>query len=205
MPRPARRYAGIAGLIGALASGAAVAHDLKPHQGAAPAPAAVTVRGLDTTLLDQDGRAVHLQRDVIGAKLVVVNFVYTSCTTVCPMASAMFAELQARLGDRVGRDVALISITVDPVRDTPARLRAHAQKFQAGPGWTWLTGTPVAVNDVLKGLGAYASDFTQHPLMVLVGDGATGGWTRLSGLPDPERVAEHVRRLDQQRTAHRGG
>lgn len=205
MPRSTRRYAGIACLIGALAGGAAMAHDMHQHQGAAPAPGAVTVRGLDTTLLDQDGRAVHLKRDVIGRKIVVVDFVYTSCTTVCPMASAMFADLQTRLGDRVGRDVELITITVDPVRDTPAQLKAHALKFQTGPGWTWLTGSPVAVNDVLKGMGAYAADFTQHPLMVLVGDGATGGWTRFSGLPDPQRLAEHVRRLDQQRSARSGG
>lgn len=196
-------------LLVALAAGAAgptLAHDMhQHHSAAAPAPGAVTVRGLDTTLLDQDGRTVHLGRDVIGRKIVVVDFVYTSCTTVCPLASAMFADLQAQLGDRLGSEVELVTITVDPVRDTPARLKAYAAKFQAKPGWTWLTGSPVAVNELLKGMGAYAADFTQHPLMTLVGDGASGQWTRFSGLPEPKRLAEHVRRLDQQRGGRSGG
>lgn len=184
----------------AMAGVPAAAHDMHQHA-ATPPPGAVTVRGLDTTLIDQDGRKVHLQRELIGRKIVVVDFVYTSCTTVCPLASAMFAELQSQLGDRLGSEVALVTITVDPVRDTPAQLKAYAAKFQAKPGWTWLTGSPVAVNDVLKGLGAYAADFTQHPLMTLVGDGATGQWTRFSGLPEPKRLAEHVRKLAQQRSA----
>ena len=199
------RRAGIALLLGTLLGGGAGAHDAGQHQGAAPAPGAVTLRGLDTTLLDQDGRAVHVGRDVIGKKIVVVGFVYTACTTVCPMTSAMLAELQARLGDRVGRDVQLVTVTVDPLRDTPARLKAYAAKFNAKAGWTWLSGSPVAVNDLLKGMGAYSADFTQHPQMVLVGDAASGHWTRFSGLPDPARLAEHVRRLDEQRIAAKGG
>lgn len=196
-------------LLAALTAGAAgpsLAHDMHQHPAAAAAaPGAVTVRGLDTTLLDQDGRAVHLKRDVIGRKIVVVDFVYTSCTTVCPLASAMFADLQAQLGDRLGSEVELVTITVDPVRDTPARLKSYAAKFQAKPGWTWLTGSPVAVNELLKGMGAYATDFTQHPLMTLVGDGRSGQWTRFSGLPEPKRLAEHLRRIDQQRSASSGG
>lgn len=208
MPLPDFTPIGLgAALAIAVACGPAAAHDMHQHQhpAATPAPGAVTVRGLDTTLIDQDGRRLHLQREVIGRKIVVVDFVYTSCTTVCPLASAMFAELQSQLGERLGSEVELVTITVDPVRDTPAQLKAYAAKFQAKPGWTWLTGSPVAVNDVLKGLGAYAADFTQHPLMTLVGDGATGQWTRFSGLPEPKRLAEHVRKIDQQRSARSGG
>lgn len=199
------RIGALAAFALAMAGVPAAAHDMHQHAAATPPPGAVTVRGLDTTLIDQDGRKVHLQRELIGRKIVVVDFVYTSCTTVCPLASAMFSELQSQLGDRLGSEVELVTITVDPVRDTPAQLKAYAAKFQAKPGWTWLTGSPVAVNDVLKGLGAYAADFTQHPLMTLVGDGATGQWTRFSGLPEPKRLAEHVRRLDQQRSLRSGG
>ena len=207
MHRPIRRRTALPRLLlavcAALASVAA-AHELHPQRDAAP-PGAVTVRGLDTTLIDQDGRALNLKREVIGSRIVVVDFVYTTCTTVCPLASAMFAELQAQLGERVGRDVVLVTLTVDPVRDTPQKLKAQAAKFGAGAGWRWLTGAPVAVGEVLKGLGAYTPDFTQHPQMVLVGDGRSGSWTRFSGLPDPKRLAEHVRRLDQQRSARAGG
>lgn len=186
--------------------GAAAAHEMHHHgQHDAPPPGAVKVRGLDTTLVDQDGRSVNVQRDVIGNRIVVVSFVYTSCTTVCPLVAAVFSDLQTRLGERVGKDVTLVTVTVDPLRDTPSQLKAYAARFQAGAGWRWLTGAPVAVNELLKGLGAYASDFTQHPQMVLVGDGATGRWTRFSGLPDGKRLAEHVRGLDATRTARAGG
>lgn len=185
--------------------GAAAAHELHQHVHDAPPPGAVKVRGLDTNLVDHDGRGVNLQRDVIGNRIVVVSFVYTSCTTVCPLVASVFSDLQMRLGERVGRDVMLVTITVDPLRDTPSQLKAYAGRFQAGPGWRWLTGAPVAVNELLKGLGAYAADFTQHPQMVLVGDGATGRWTRFSGLPDSKRLAEHVRGLDATRTARAGG
>ena len=192
-----------AGLL--AGTGSALAHDEHAmHSAAAQAavkPGSVTVRGLDTTLLDQDGRSVHLRRDVVGERIVVVNFVYTTCTTVCPVASAMFGELQQRLGEQLGREVALVTITVDPLRDTPARLKAYAAKFEARPGWTWLTGPSVAVNDVLKGMGAYAPDFTQHPLMVLIGDGKRGSWTRFAGTPDPQRLAAHVTQLLQARAA----
>lgn len=186
--------------------GAAAAHEMHQHgQHEAPPPGAVKVRGLDTNLVDHEGRSVNVQRDVVGDRIVVVSFVYTSCTTVCPLVASMFSDLQTRLGPRVGRDVTLVTITVDPLRDTPSQLKAYAGRFQAGPGWRWLTGAPVAVNELLKGLGAYAADFTQHPQMVLVGDGATGRWTRFSGLPDSKRLAEHVRALDATRTARAGG
>lgn len=186
--------------------GAAAAHELHQHgPHGAPPPGAVKVRGLDTNLVDHEGRGVNVQRDVIGDRIVVVSFVYTSCTTVCPLVASVFSDLQTRLGPRVGRDVTLVTITVDPLRDTPAQLKAYAGRFQAGPGWRWLTGAPVAVNELLKGLGAYAADFTQHPQMVLVGDGATGRWTRFSGLPDSKRLADHVRGLDATRTARAGG
>lgn len=191
-------------LCATLVGAAAAAHELHQHGHDAP-PGAVKVRGLDTNLVDHEGRGVNVQRDVIGDRIVVVSFVYTSCTTVCPLVASVFSDLQTRLGPRVGRDVVLVTITVDPLRDTPAQLKAYAGRFQAGPGWRWLTGAPVAVNELLKGLGAYAPDFTQHPQMVLVGDGATGRWTRFSGLPDSKRLAEHVRTLDATRTARAGG
>jgi protein SCO1/2 len=204
-----RRRSALRPLLLALCAafvGAAAGHDMHPHhEGSGPAPAAVNVRGLDTTLVDQDGRSVNLRRDLVDRRIVVVGFVYTDCTTVCPLVSAVFEDLQTQLGDRVGRDVMLVTVTVDPLRDTPSRLKSYAGRFQAGAGWRWLTGAPVAVNELLKGLGAYAPDFTQHPQMVLVGDGATGRWTRFWGLPEPKRLIEHVRGLDATRSAKAGG
>ena len=125
----------------------------------------------DVELVDQDGKPVRVRSLLQSGKPVVVSFVFTTCTTVCPMISTIVARVQDQLGDRAGRDVALVSITVDPGRDTPARLKAYATRHHAGPGWTWLTGGRGAVEQVLRGMGAYTPNFADHPPMVLVGDG----------------------------------
>lgn len=154
-------------------------------------PQAVELRDLE--LLDQDGKTRRFRQDVIGDRLVAINFVYTTCTTVCPMQTAIFSTLQERLRDRLGRDVALVSISIDPVTDIPPRLKAYADSHQVRPGWTWLTGDKARVDQVLLGLGAYAADITQHPAMVLVGDGRSGSWSRFYGFPQPEQI---LARLD---------
>lgn len=152
----------------------------------------------DATLLDQDGAKVRFRTDVIGDRIVVMDFVYTSCTTVCPVLSAVFARLQDRLGERLGRGVRLVSVSLDPARDTPARLKAFAGRYRAGAEWTWLTGKKDEIEPVLKGLGAYTPDFASHAPMVLVGDGRTGGWTRFNGFPDLDRI---VAKVDELRAA----
>ena len=163
------------------------AHDAHRHHQDAASSEAGTVKVFlsDGPLLDQAGRLVRLPKDVIGERIAVVNFVYTACTTVCPISSASLAQLQERLGAVVGSEVVLVSITVDPVRDTPQRLRDYAGRFGAREGWVWLTGAKRDVDAVLKGFGAYTSNFEDHPTMVLVGD-ARGGWTRFFGFPSVE-------------------
>jgi protein SCO1/2 len=160
---------------------------------------------LDRTLVDQDGRQVKFVSDVIGDKIVVMDFVYTSCTTVCPVLSAVFGQMQGRLGDQLGEDVALVSVSVDPIRDTPQRLKAYAAKHQAKPGWTWLTGPKRTMDEVLDGLGAYSPNFEDHPAMVLVGDGRTGEWSRFFGFPSPDRLMEQVQALRAARQSAAGG
>ena len=171
---------------------------------AAPAPALpppVEVALRDAPLVDQDGRPVRFARDVVGDRIVVVDFVFTTCTTICPILSAKLARLQERLGDRLGREVALVSISIDPARDTPARLKAYAGRFKAGPGWTWVTGQKPDVDQVLKGLGAYTADFASHAPVMLVGDGRTGRWARFNGFPDPDRLLAAVDALAAARPA----
>ncbi|WP_119154250.1 SCO family protein [Caldimonas tepidiphila] len=180
-------------------------HDRAPPSAAGADPTAATptpaqVRLPEARLLDQDGRTLELRRDVIGGHIVLVDFVYTSCTTVCPVLSALLGALQERLGP----DVRLVSITVDPLRDTPARLKAHAATHRAGPAWTWLTGAPGTIDAVLRGFGAAASEPARHPAMVLVGDGRSGRWTRFTGLPDPQRLLAQVEELRRGRTALAG-
>lgn len=152
----------------------------------------VDVDLVDMELLNQDGASVQFPSEVIGDKIVIMDFVYTTCTTICPVLTAVFTQLQDRLGERLGRDVLLVSVSVDPTTDTPRRLKAYAKRIKARDGWTWLTGRKRAVDHVLEGLGAYTPDFTQHPSMILVGDGRSGQWARFYGFPSPDQILAQV-------------
>lgn len=174
-------------------------HEAAPVSG--PQATAATVRLLDTRLLDQDGVPVRFASEAVGEGVVIIGFVYTSCTTVCPVVSAVFAQLQARLGPRLGQDVRLISLSIDPVTDVPSRLKAYASRYDAGPGWRWLTGEKSEVDRTLEALGAYSGDPASHPPMILVGDVRRGGWTRFLGIASPERIAARAEELLAARSA----
>ena len=186
----------------ALAMAPVAAHDDHAHHGqAAGKPAAAArVNLTDTPLVDQNGRALRLKSEAIGDRIVIVGFLYTSCTTVCPVLSAVLAQTQAKLGPRLGRDVGLLTVTVDPVRDTPARLKEYASQVGAGPGWSWLTGPRPQVDEVLKVFGAYTPNFLDHPPVVFVGDAKAGRWQRFYGFPNPDQLIAAVGEL----TAARG-
>jgi len=153
----------------------------------------------DHTVLTQDGDEVRFVTDVIDDKIVVMDFVYTTCTTVCPVLTALLSQVQTRLGDRLGDDVVIVSITVDAIRDTPQRLKAYSTKHHAGDGWYWLTGPKPTMDDLLTGLGAYSANFEDHPSMVIVGDGRSGQWKRLFGFPNPDRIMKLVDEFQQSR------
>jgi protein SCO1/2 len=155
----------------------------------------------DQMLLNQYGEDVMFVSDVIGDNIVVMDFVYTTCTTICPVLSALFTQVQTKLGDDVGDEIWLVSMSVDPIRDTPQRMKAYSAKHRAGEGWLWLTGPKPAVDDVLTGLGAYTTNFEDHPTMVLIGDGRTGEWKRLFGFPNPDRIVQIVNELREKRQA----
>ncbi|MCY1538336.1 hypothetical protein D9M68_738710 [compost metagenome] len=189
-----------------LAAGAAQAgHTPEEHaahmarQAAQHPPAGAQVSFADVALLDQDKREVHLKDDLVGERIVVMGFVYTSCTTVCPVISAIMQKLQKQLGERAGREVQLISLSIDPLRDTPERLHEYAGRFGAGEGWRWLTGSSEAVSETLKGLGTWTANYEEHPPLIMVGDGRTGQWTRFYGFTDP---AVLMARVDELSAAH---
>ncbi|HKP14228.1 MAG TPA: SCO family protein [Blastocatellia bacterium] len=136
----------------------------------------------DTLVTDQDGRQRHFYSDLVKGKTVAINFIFTTCTTICPPLAATFRKVQQELGERVGRDVQLISISVDPTTDVPERLKAFAGKFNAGPGWTFVTGDKQEIDLLLKALGAKVSDKNEHSPVVLVGNEGAAYWTRAYGL-----------------------
>ncbi|HEX9191406.1 MAG TPA: SCO family protein, partial [Candidatus Deferrimicrobiaceae bacterium] len=153
---------------------------------------AVQVKLHDLPLLDQDGKTVRFRSDVVGDRIVVVDTFFTTCTLICPILGAIFMELQELAGDRLGKDVALLSISVDPLTDIPPRLKKYSEQWEARPGWIFLTGGKPDVDRVLTGLGLYAADFADHPSTFLVGDGKTGEWTRFYGFATPEQLMEKV-------------
>jgi cytochrome oxidase Cu insertion factor (SCO1/SenC/PrrC family) len=136
----------------------------------------------DVTVYDQDGQMLHFYSDLVKGKTVAINFIFTTCTTICPPLAASFRRVQVELGNRVGGDIRLISISVDPVTDVPARLKAFGAKFKAGPGWTFVTGSRAEIDTLLKALGAAVSDKNDHTPMMLLGNEPAGFWTRTYGL-----------------------
>jgi len=169
----------------------------------APEPAAefADIDLRDELLFTQDGDEVRFVNDVIGDNIVVMDFVYTTCTTVCPVLTALFTQVQTQLGDDLGNEVVMVSMTVDAARDTPERLKAYANQHRVQKGWTWLTGPKSTMDDVLTGLGAYSASFEDHPAMVIVGDGRTGEWKRMFGFPNPDRIMSVVNELKAKRQA----
>jgi protein SCO1 len=192
----------IVAALGLLIAAPATAQE-DPHahhhaMAAAPTPEKPKVEAVDhldipdVRVLDQDGKAVRFYTDLVKDRVVAVNFVFTTCTTICPPMGANFAKLQKLLGDRAGRDVHLISVSVDPATDTPERMKAWAQKFGAGPGWTLVTGDREEVTRLLKSLGVYTANISDHSPLVLLGNDARHQWTRAYGLAAPAKLAELI-------------
>jgi cytochrome oxidase Cu insertion factor (SCO1/SenC/PrrC family) len=136
----------------------------------------------DVEVLDQEGHALHFYSDLIKGKTVAINFIFTNCTTICPPLAATFARVQREMGEKVGKDVRFISISVDPLTDTPERLKAWGAKFKAGAGWTFVTGSKPQMDKLLNALGASVSRREDHSPVVIVGNDLKGVWTRTYGL-----------------------
>ena len=146
----------------------------------------------DIELLDQNGRTIRFYTDLVKGQTVVINFIFTTCTTICPPLGATFARVQKELGDKVGRDVRFISISVDPATDTPERLKAWGAKFHAGDGWTFVTGNKPQVDELLNALGASTARREDHSPTVLIGNDAHGAWTRTYGLANTSRLVQII-------------
>ncbi|MHC8387251.1 SCO family protein [Pseudomonas sp. MDT2-39-1] len=191
----------------AVGIGQALAHSADEHAGHdMPAKSASSesaqVKFADVALVDQNGKPVRLEKDLVTNKIVVMSFIYTSCTTVCPVVSSIMGKVQKQLGARVGDEVQLVSISIDPQRDDAKRLNDYARNFQKGPGWSWLTGSSQSINETLKGLGSFSGDFKSHQPLILVGDGNSRHWTRYYGFTDPAVLTREVEKLSGQRNAH---
>lgn len=143
----------------------------------------------DAQVLDQHGKQLNFYSDLIKGKTVAINFVFTTCTAICPSLTATFRRVQQDAANR-GIDVQLISVSVDPTTDTPERLNDYAAKFKAGANWTFVTGDKARIDSVLAGLGAAVSNKNDHTPMILIGNDSSDYWTRAYGLTSPTKIVD---------------
>ncbi len=151
----------------------------------------------DVTLVDQYGAKVKLRTLLYSKKVAMVDFIFTTCTTICPVLSAGFANFQRRIGPDSG-NVQLISISIDPENDTPKRLTQYLKRFNARPGWEFLTGSRKDVEKVVKAFDAYVPDKMSHLPLAFLHSSADSRWVRIYGLiGTSDLMAEYNKVLGQ--------
>lgn len=199
--------AGLAALVAlAVSAPFANAHGVAGNADHHPAVAsstgnAGTVWGADyfpnPLLTSHQGKQLRFFSDLIKDKVVVINFIYTSCPDECALETARLREVQKILADRVGKDVFLYSITIDPGNDTPQVLKEYADKFEAGPGWLFLTGKDADITQLRVKLGLYTPQdqegkLQDHNLSLIIGNQKTGQWMKISPHENPYIIATQV-------------
>ena len=153
----------------------------------------------DVVLTDQDGKPVRFYSDVLQGKTVVVESFFTTCTGTCPLMNATFAKIQAAVGDRLGKDVFLVSITVDAENDTPAKLKEYAAHMKARPGWMFLTGKKENVAQALHKLGLAVESRESHKNLFIVGNEPKGLWKKIFGLGKADEIVGIVQGVIDER------
>lgn len=154
---------------------------------------AVRLRRREVSVEDTAGRTLQFWRDVVGRALVLLNPIFTQCSSLCPLTNAVMAELQDRLADRLGPDFRLVSLSIDPFGDNRAALSAMARELGAGPHWLWIRAEPAALDALLRQLSAGAGRLEDHPPLFLLLDGRKGEALRADGIPPADRLAAAVR------------
>jgi protein SCO1/2 len=193
----ARAVARIGAALLALAAGGGGA---RAHDGAADHAARVPTRSVReyavpaVHLVRDDGREISLPDEMNDGRPVVLNFIFTTCTTICPMMSTVFAHFEQRLGAEADK-VHVMSISIDPEQDTPARLQAYARKFHAGPGWQHYTGTLDASVTTQRAFDVYRGGKMSHNLVTLMRAAPGKPWLRIEGFVTPDDLVRDYRAL----------
>ena len=152
----------------------------------------------NVTLYTHEGKAVRFYDDLIRGKLVAINMMYAQCEGICPGMTQNLLRVQKHLGDRVGRDVFMYSISLLPEQDTPERLKEYADMHHVKPGWLFLTGARADIETLRYKLGFYDNDpevdadRSQHTGMVRIGNEALDRWSMAPALAEPESIAQAI-------------
>lgn len=191
-----------AGRIEGVASNPHAAHAAQLTESRRPDEQKAMVVLNDDEMRDQTGAIRNLKSDVVGSRIVVVDFIFTSCQTICPVTTSLLADAHRRVSDISPSELAFVSLSVDANTDTPERLRAFAGRHKAD--WTFLTGDRQIMESALIALNSYATNPEDHTAMILIGDAATGEFVRVFGLPDPAFVETRVRQFVAARATSAG-
>jgi len=167
-------------LIGFIFAGSLYAQDQ-------PAPVALPVP--DIKVINQDGRHVRFNSQVVDGRIAIVTGFFTNCSSMCPFTQEKLAQVAKLLGPRMGKDVVIVSVSVDAENDTPARMKDWAEKFHIGRGWTLLSGNRAELDTLLKSLGLFVELRQRHQSALMIGS-ATTGWVRISSWTPSEKLAK---------------
>lgn len=151
----------------------------------------------DVTLVDQNGKKVQFATLTKQGKIIILDFIFGTCTTICPVLSASFVNFQNKLGPDA-KNVHLISISIDPEHDTPKVLKAYLKTFRAKPGWDFLTGSRESINQVMQAFDAVTADKMAHFPLTFVYSPVQNRWYRVDGLvATSELMAEYQKALQR--------
>ena len=154
----------------------------------------VTYETPAVTLIREDGKRVSLPRELDDGRPVLLNFIFTTCSSICPLTSRTLEEFQHKLGSEAAR-VHLMSISIDPEQDTPARLSEYARKFHAGPEWQYYTGTVVASLAAQRAFDVYRGEKMSHTPVTLMRAAPGEPWLRIEGFVTPDELLDDYRNL----------
>ena len=149
----------------------------------------------DLELVDMNGRTTTLQQALDANKPVMMNFIFTTCTTICPVLSATFSQVQQELGDEI-RQVQMVSITIDPEQDTPQQLKRYADRYDAGSQWRFFTGDRDNIIAVEKAFDIYRGSKSNHEPITLLRGAGGNSWVRLDGIASASDIIGEYRKLD---------
>ena len=145
-------------------------------------------------LVRADGRAVDLATELSDPRAVLMNFIFTSCTTICPVMSHVFTDVQQKLGADSAK-LHMVSISIDPEHDTPARLKDYAARYKAGSQWNFYTGSAANSVAAQKAFSAFRGDKMNHEPLTLFRKAPGQPWLRIEGLASAEDLVGHYRTL----------
>ena len=145
-------------------------------------------------LLTMDGKKTTLEQELDSDKPVMLNFIFTTCTTICPVLSASFYQVQNELGEE-SQEVKMISISIDPEYDTPDKLRRYAERFNAGPQWQFLTGKVDDIIAIERAFDAYRGAKMSHEPLTFIRAKEAESWVRINGIASAKEILNEYRSL----------